>query len=350
MVWNPYPIPQTDPPRSPRKSLPTMYDLPSEDPEEPGLPDQFHLLQPQLLSQTCRSPRFSPEEMFCGADINLYYTIRQPLWYKRPDWFVVPGVPYLYDGGDMRRSYVIWQEGVAPLVVVELLSPGTENEDLGIDQEPYRPQDYGMLPTDTDKDPNGAVDQPADPVTEQAADRVTDARTDARADAVTDAVTNGDRPPNGDEAEAPKLKPPPKWAVYESILRVPFYAVFSRYTDQLRMFRLNGDQYEELALDPQQPQVWIAGLGLGLGLWSGTYEGVSRKWLRWYDHHDQWIPTPAEQAEAERQRAEAERQRAEVAEAQLAQEQQEKADLLERLRQLEAQLNPEEQEEQGDRP
>ncbi len=35
---------QTDPPRSPKEFLPTMYDLPSEDPEEPGLPDEYHLL------------------------------------------------------------------------------------------------------------------------------------------------------------------------------------------------------------------------------------------------------------------------------------------------------------------
>lgn len=45
-------IPQTDPLRSPQEILPTMYDLPSEDPEEPGLPDDFHDLQPQLLSRS----------------------------------------------------------------------------------------------------------------------------------------------------------------------------------------------------------------------------------------------------------------------------------------------------------
>jgi hypothetical protein len=28
--------------------LPTMYELPSEDPEEPGLPDLFHDFQPKL--------------------------------------------------------------------------------------------------------------------------------------------------------------------------------------------------------------------------------------------------------------------------------------------------------------
>ena len=43
----------------------------------------------------------------------------------------VVGVPRLYEGHDMRLSYAIWQEKVSPIVVVELLSPGTEDEDLG---------------------------------------------------------------------------------------------------------------------------------------------------------------------------------------------------------------------------
>ncbi|NES74012.1 MAG: Uma2 family endonuclease, partial [Okeania sp. SIO2D1] len=46
-------------------------------------------------------------------------------------WFAVVGVPNLYDQWDMRRSYVVWDEKINPLVVVELLSPGTEDEDLG---------------------------------------------------------------------------------------------------------------------------------------------------------------------------------------------------------------------------
>lgn len=32
---------------------------------------------------------------------------------------------------DLRLSYEIWQEGVTPTVVVELISPGTEREDYG---------------------------------------------------------------------------------------------------------------------------------------------------------------------------------------------------------------------------
>ncbi len=124
-------IEQTDPPRSPRETLPTMYDLPSENPEEPGLPDEFHDFQPELLRLTFRPPTHAPEQVFTASDMNLYYDVRYPNWYKRPDWFGVVGVPRLYDGGNLRLSYVMWQEGVSPFVVVELLSPGTEAEDLG---------------------------------------------------------------------------------------------------------------------------------------------------------------------------------------------------------------------------
>ncbi|MEY3223271.1 MAG: hypothetical protein RLZZ203_2127, partial [Cyanobacteriota bacterium] len=38
---------------------------------------------------------------------------------------------YLYENQDLRLSYVVWQEAVNPHIVVELLSPGTEKEDLG---------------------------------------------------------------------------------------------------------------------------------------------------------------------------------------------------------------------------
>jgi Uma2 family endonuclease len=122
---------QTDPPRSPKEVLPTMYNLPSENSEEPGLPDQFHIWQPRLLEDTFQPPNYPLEETFIGTDLNLYYDARNHLWYKRPDWFAVLGVPRSNQQKDLRLSYVIWQEGVTPFIVVELLSPGTEQEDLG---------------------------------------------------------------------------------------------------------------------------------------------------------------------------------------------------------------------------
>ncbi len=242
-----YPFEQTDPPLSPRETLPTMYDLPSEDSEEPGLPDEFHDLQPQLLSFTFRPQNYFPDRIFCGSDMNLYYDVRHQNWYKRPDWFGVLGVPRLYDDRDLRLSYVVWQEGISPFAVVELLSPGTEKEDLG-------------------------------------------------------------------ETPSEVNKPPTKWEVYERILRVPYYVVFNRYTNQLRAFTLSSGRYEELILT--EPRVWMTTVELGLGLWQGEYQGINRLWLRWYDVEGNWIPTDAEAAQ---QQADIERQLTQEAE-QLTQE------------------------------
>ena len=230
---------QTDPPLSPKETLPTMYDLKSEDPNDPGLPDEFHIYQPRLLGDTFRPPTYSQERVFVASDLNLYYDSHHTLWYKRPDWFAVVGNSRLYEEKDLRLSYVVWQEGVNPFVVVELLSPGTEKEDLG---QTLR------------------------------------------------------------DAE----QPPTKWQVYEQILRVPYYIVFDRYTDILKVFILQADRYTEVKLE--EPRIWMPTLELGLGLWQGSYQDIERLWLRWYDADGNWMPTPEE---AERQRAEEAEEKAE---------------------------------------
>ena len=67
---------QSNPPLPPKETLPTMYDLPSEDQEEPGLPDEFHLLQPELLRLTFRPPTYPSDQVFtpwisynCGREM-----------------------------------------------------------------------------------------------------------------------------------------------------------------------------------------------------------------------------------------------------------------------------------------
>ncbi|MDB9323200.1 Uma2 family endonuclease [Nodularia spumigena CS-591/04] len=122
---------QVDPPLPPTETLPTMYDLPSENQEEPGLPDEFHLLQPELLRITFRPPSYAEDNIFTASDLNLYYDPHHPQWYKRPDWFAVLGASRFYNQTELRLSYVTWQEGINPFVAVELISPGTEAEDLG---------------------------------------------------------------------------------------------------------------------------------------------------------------------------------------------------------------------------
>jgi Uma2 family endonuclease len=101
---------QTEPPVPAKETLPTMYDLPSEYVDDAGLPDEFHLLQPRLLTDTFSPPNYPSDQVFVASDLNLYYDTRNPLWYKRPDWFAVVGVSRLYEQRELRLSYVMWQE------------------------------------------------------------------------------------------------------------------------------------------------------------------------------------------------------------------------------------------------
>ena len=253
---------QVDPPRSPRETLPTMYDLPSENPEEPGLPDEFHDLQPQLLSRTLRLSRYTRENCFTASDLNLYYDVNHPLWYKRPDWFLAVDVPRLYDGKDLRRSYVIWQEGKSPYVAIEFLSPGTEVEDLGR----FYNETSGVVSAESAT--------PADNLMEN-----------AHAPTVT--------------------KPPTKVEVYERYLRIPHYLVYSRYTQRLRYFKLDGGQYQEQSLSLENPIAWLADLEIGLGIWEGMFEDVPGYWLRWCDDVGNWFLTDTEQERVAREQAQA---------------------------------------------
>jgi len=66
------------------------------------LPDEFHLWQAELLSQTFRPPSHAAEQIFVASDLNLYYDPLNTGWYKRPDWFAVVGVSRLYQGQDLR--------------------------------------------------------------------------------------------------------------------------------------------------------------------------------------------------------------------------------------------------------
>ena len=108
-----------------------MYDLPSEEVGESGLPDQYHPIQAQLLEQTFQPFTYSSEQVFSAMDLNLYYDVEHPKRYKRPDWFGVVGVSRLYQDRELRKSYVVWQEEVHPFMIVELLSASTQEEDLG---------------------------------------------------------------------------------------------------------------------------------------------------------------------------------------------------------------------------
>ncbi|MFZ4556110.1 MAG: Uma2 family endonuclease [Pseudanabaena sp.] len=264
-----YPTEQSDPPLSPRDTLPTMYDLPSENHEENGV-DQFHSFQSELLWLTFFPANYRSDRIFSACDLNLYYDVHHQNWYKRPDWFGVVGVPKLYDDEDLRLSYVIWQEGVSPHVVVELLSPSTEKEDLG--EEFRSPTSFVKLQVAFDSEKE---------------------------------VGDLGCPSQNGQAE----KPPSKWEVYEKILRIPYYVIFSRRTDRMRVFTLQSDRYVEQ--DLADSKIWMPEIELGIGLWQGKYKGVNRLWLRFYDANGDWILTDTEQADLRAEQAELDKKLAE---------------------------------------
>jgi Uma2 family endonuclease len=70
-----------------------------------------------------------------GQDSGIYWRLTDPpeRGAEAPDWFYVPNVLPTLDG-QMRRSYVLWQEIVSPFIALEFVSGNGEDER---DRTPY---------------------------------------------------------------------------------------------------------------------------------------------------------------------------------------------------------------------
>jgi hypothetical protein len=94
--------------------------------------------QSMLLTDTIRPllKRLHPDEQYAiGQDCGIYWNVRLSLSERpergavAPDWFYVPNVSPLLDG-QIRRSYVLWQEVIPPLIAIEFVSgDGSEERD-----------------------------------------------------------------------------------------------------------------------------------------------------------------------------------------------------------------------------
>ncbi len=121
--------------------------------------------QAQVLSDALLPvlKQIHPDEQFAiGRDCGIYYQWRPPepplSGAIAPDWFYVPGVPPKLEG-EYRRSYVLWRELVAPLIVLEFSSgDGSEELDrspgqgkLWIYETAVRPAYYGVHVAGTER-------------------------------------------------------------------------------------------------------------------------------------------------------------------------------------------------------
>ena len=132
--------------------LPTEDDLPYDD----GRPmeTQRHVLQLTLLWETLRLYWRHRDDVYVGANMFVYYSLPQAeaiireleyefgereepppesRAFRGPDFFVVLGVE-----NRERKSWVVWQEGKGPDVIIELLSASTTKLDKGKKKEIYQ--------------------------------------------------------------------------------------------------------------------------------------------------------------------------------------------------------------------
>jgi len=98
--------------------------------------------------------KYHPDGQYAiGQNSGIYWRLTEPpeKGAESPDWFYVPNVPPNLNG-QPRRSYVLWQEFIAPLIVLEFVSgSGKEERDrtpwIGkffIYEQVIRPAFYGI--------------------------------------------------------------------------------------------------------------------------------------------------------------------------------------------------------------
>ncbi|HLO50243.1 MAG TPA: Uma2 family endonuclease [Kamptonema sp.] len=185
--------------------------------------------------------RLHPDGQYAiGQDCGIYWRETDPLekGAEAPDWFYVPNVPPTL-GGQIRRSYVLWREFMAPMIALEFASgDGSEERDT-------TPLSYSEVGT---------------------------------------------------------TQRPGKFWVYERIMRIPYYGIYEIGTGRLEVYNFNNGFYQQLVPN-ERGHFAIAPLNLELGLWRGSYQNQTMLWLRWWDSEGNLLLTGAERAAVEQERA-----------------------------------------------
>ncbi len=202
---------------NPLHCLPSAEDLPDSD--DTPVDNELQDLIPGLLKAILAWVWASRMDWFFGVDMGVYYEPDQPAIV--PDGFLSLGVERIFDE-DLRLSYVLWEENVVPILVLEVVSHKRRGE-------------YSS-----------------------------------------------------------------KKKLYAE-LEVLYYGVYNphrRKKPPLEVYRLVNGEY---VLQRGNP-VWLPEVGLGIGRERGTYQGITREWLYWYDEENVRLLTPEERAIAAEQR------------------------------------------------
>jgi Uma2 family endonuclease len=114
-------------------SLPTQDDLPSDD----GVPMETERHKKQMDLLIYSLVPWLDERGYVGGNMFVYYSIKQVRYqdFQGPDVFVVLDVPK-----KERKSWVVWEEGKSPDIVIELLSASTAGYDKNAKKQVYQNQ------------------------------------------------------------------------------------------------------------------------------------------------------------------------------------------------------------------
>ncbi len=94
-------------------------------------------------------------------------------------------------------------------------------------------------------------------------------------------------------------------------LEILYYVVYNpqrRRKQTLEVYRLVNGKYQLQRGNP----VWLPEIGLGIGCERGTYLGITREWLYWYNEQGQRLLTPEERVQQSQQEAQQAQQRAQM--------------------------------------
>jgi len=84
-------------------------------------------------------------------------------------------------------------------------------------------------------------------------------------------------------------------------LGILYYAIYNplrKRKPRLEVYQLKGEEYQLL---PGEEPFWLPELNLGLARAEGTYQGITREWLYWYNDQGERYLTPEEQLLSARQ-------------------------------------------------
>lgn len=185
--------------------------------------------------------RIHPDGQYAiGQDCGLYWRETEPpeKGAEAPDWFYVPNVPPRL-AGEIRRSYVLWREFIAPTIALEFASgDGSEEHD-------QTPLSYAE--------------------------------------------------------DSGTIRPGRFW-VYERIARIPYYGIFFVNSGELEMYELVGGQYQRMTAN-DRGHYPVPPLEVELGVWEGSYQNQTQCWLRWWDLQGNLLLTGSERAIAAEEKA-----------------------------------------------